>query len=387
MRPTIHSRLNTAPNVVKLNPLKKLYNNQFKKQKEKKMKKFVLIMAALFAAVSMNAQVATENQKLFDNVYVGVEGGVATPLNFKNLFPLNSAAGLKIGKELTPVFGLEAEGQVFFNDNKFVRWTDTFVKGTNVGINGTINVMNFLFGYKGTPRTFEVKTNTGLGWLHFWGTSTNSLTAKTAVDINLNFGKTKAHTVFVSPGVYWNLNTWNKIQLNKDKAQFAVFVGYLYHFKTSNGTRHFKTYDIGALCSEIDRLNGEKTELTNKLNSMPKTNAGAVKKATETKAIQEIKYVVETRYVTFAKNSCELDSVARAELDKVEGIVNIYGYASPEGSETYNKELSQKRADEVAAYLRARNVGVKDVVGMGVVGITSNRIAIVHNADIDPNKK
>ena len=350
----------------------------------KKFKSFI-IAVLLITAANANAQIATENQKFFDNIYVGIEGGVTTPLDFKNLFPVNSLAGVKIGKEITPVVGFEIEGQAFFNDNNFQRWTKTFVKGTNVTVSRTTNLMNLLCGYNGTPRTFEIKTNTGLGWMYFWDTNVNTLSAKTALDFNLNFGKTKAHTLFVSPGVYWDLHRTGKIQFNKNYAQFAVLAGYVYHFKTSNGTRHFKTYNVGDMSSKIKKLNLENGELTKKLSEVSDKLAAAEAVKPEVKVVKEVKYVTETHYVTFAKNSYELDNAAKAELDKVEGVVDIYGYASPEGTEAHNKVLSQKRADVVATYLRNRNVNVNDVIGMGVVGNTSNRIAIVRNAEIKQN--
>ena len=381
------------------------------------MKKFVLMIAAMFVAVSSaNAQIATENQKLFDNMYVGVEVGATTPINFNSVFPLNTVAGIKVGKELTPVFGLEVEGLAVFGDNVYRYgyesstpiWDETafnlhengsintFVKATNVGLNGVINWSNFLFGYQGTPRSFEVKTNTGVGFVHYFGEYTsdkpiggykiagskNVLTAKTAVDFAFNLGVKKAHTLTVSPGVYWGLNEESGIHFNKSYAQLGLMVGYTYHFKTSNSTRHFKTYDVCAMLSEINRLNDENADLANKLAEKPKVVAAK----SVVKVVKDVQYVTETHYVLFAKDSYELDSLAMAELDKVEGIVNVYGYASPEGSEAYNKELSQKRADTVAAYLRNRNVGINEAVGKGVVGIASNRMVIIHSAPIPPNE-
>ena len=47
---------------------------------------FILCLSVLFA----NAQIATENSKILDNTYVGVEAGVTTPLNFNSMFPLNT---------------------------------------------------------------------------------------------------------------------------------------------------------------------------------------------------------------------------------------------------------------------------------------------------------
>ena len=58
------------------------------------MKKFILTMViGLMAAISVNAQTATEDSKLLDNTYVGVEVGATTPLNFNSIFPVNPVYG------------------------------------------------------------------------------------------------------------------------------------------------------------------------------------------------------------------------------------------------------------------------------------------------------
>lgn len=376
------------------------------------MKKFILTLVIAFMMIfSANAQIATENAKLFDNTYVGVEVGATTPLNFNSIFPVNTVADIKFGKELTPVFGLEAEGFAVFGDNVY-RYgfngsipadgafnvhkngsVNTFVKATNVGINGVINWTNLLFGYQGTPRFFEIKTNTGLGWLHYFGDYTpafpvggyvtagkqNVLTAKTAVDLAFNIGNKKAHTITVSPGVYWGLNEVGNIKFNKNYAQFGVMVGYTYHFKTSNGTHAFKTYDVGAMIGEIDRLNSElakkPTEVevikyvdrtVNNYNA-PVTNTVASVNATDT-------------YVFFAFDSAELDARAKEELDKLgqNGVYDIVAFASNEGGTEYNIALSQRRADAVKAYLEGRGCKINSAVGKGIAfGITTGRVAVV----------
>ena len=72
-----------------------------------------------------------------------------------------------------------------------------------------------------------------------------------------------------------------------------------------------------------------------------------------------------------------LTSDAKATLDNVSGTVKVNAYASPEGTEQYNKDLSQRRANVVADYLRGKNVTVTEIVGRGVVGEASNRVAVV----------
>jgi outer membrane protein OmpA-like peptidoglycan-associated protein len=375
------------------------------------MKKFILTMIiALMMVFSANAQVATENAKLFDNTYVGVEVGATTPLNFNSMFPVNTVAGIKFGKELTPVFGLEAEGFAVFGDNVY-RYgvngsipaegafnvhkngsVNTFVKATNVGLNGVINWSNLLFGYQGTPRFFEVKTNTGLGWMHYFGTYTpaypiggyvtagkqNVLTAKTAVDFAFNLGAKKAHTITVSPGIYWNLNEGGNVKFNKNYAQFGVMVGYTYHFKTSNGTHHFKTYDVGAMVGEIDRLNSElakkptEVEVIKYVDRTVNNYNGPVTNNVATKADKNT-------FIFFAFNSDVLTDNAKATLDEIPvGAYNIYGYASNEGSTKYNQKLSERRATAVAKYLESKGSRISTIKGCGVAfGNTTGRVVKV----------
>jgi len=372
------------------------------------MKKFILpIVMALTVMFTANAQVATENAKVFDNTYVSVEVGASTPLNFNSMFPVNPMAGIKAGKELTPVFGLEVEGLTIFGDNFYRNGVNgsimgapegsfnlhkngkvnTFIKATNVGLNGVLNWSNVLFGYNGAPRTFEVKTNTGLGWLHYFGTynpkypiggyvvcsKKNALVAKTAVDFAFNLGKAKQHTINVSPTIYWNLSESGAIQFNKNYAQIALMAGYTYHFKTSNGTRHFKTYNVGDMIAENERLNAELAKKSKVVEKVVIKEVPVIKEATGF-GIKET--------VFFAFDSAELDQNAKETLDKLgqNGVYVVRGYASSEGSTEYNKALSLKRAEAVAQYLRDRGARVDTVEGLGVVfGPTTGRVAVVTN--------
>lgn len=323
----------------------------------------------MMAVFTVNAQIAIENPKLFDNTYAGVNVGITTPLSFNSMFPVNTVFGIKFGKELTPIFGTEVEFQTFFNENNYPEWTKTFMKGTHLGLNGTVNLTNLFMGYRGTPRTFEVKTNMGLGWLHRFNVNSNALTAKTALDFNFNLGAMKQHTLSVTPGIFWNMNESGKIQFNKKYAQLGVFVGYAYHFKTSNGTHHFKTYDVGAMQDEINML---RDELQKKPKEVVTTVTNTVTEYVTGFGVKET--------VFFAFDSYELDDVAKSTLDQLgtDGTYVVRGYASNEGSTEYNKELSLKRAEAVANYLQSRGATIKSVEGLGVVfGPTTGRVAVV----------
>ena len=351
------------------------------------MKKLILMMFMAFSAIVAHAQTAVQSSKILDNVYVGIEGGVATPLTFDNVFPLNSTATLRIGKQFTPILGAEVEGTAWFGSHSCYGYANRFdgvnshnvVRGTYVGVNGIVNLTNLFLEYNGTPRFFEVSTVLGTGWAHTFIPSVkdkyhNHLGVKTGLDFSFNLGETKAHTVSLRPAVLWNVsqpgNSVNALAFNKLGAQLYLGVGYTYHFKTSNGTHHFKTYDIGAYEARIARLNEE-------LAQKPK----------EVEVVKYVDRIVNNNYngtvvngdtyVQFAKNSAELDATAKTTLDKVSGTVKVVAYASPEGTESYNKKLSQRRANAVADYLRAKGVTVTEAYGAGVNGDTSNRIAIV----------
>jgi len=340
------------------------------------MKKFILMALLSATVLSANAQIATENSNALDNISVGVTAGVSTPLDFNSVFPLNTNVGLKIQKDFSPVFGLQAEGLAVLNDNHFSD-IKTAVKATNVGLNTVFNLSNIFNGYKGTPRAFEVSTVTGLGWLHTWNTSDNFLSAKTGLDLAFNIGKKKANSIVITPAVYWNLNKIGDIHFNKHNAQFAVNVSFIHHFKTSNGTHHFKTYDVGAMIGEIDRLNGALSECEKRETKVIEKIVEVPAKATDETATVEStdgdKWVVP-----FETGSAEITVEGAFILNQISEnmVVDIVATASPSGTKEFNQKLSEARAEAVAKWLNNRGVNVKSAIGKGVDPV-SGRTAVV----------
>ena len=351
------------------------------------MKKFIFsLVMALMAIVSVNAQIATENSNALDNIAAGVTVGASTPLDFNSVFPLNTNVGVKVQKDFTPVFGAQIEALAFLNDNHFAD-IKTLVKTTNLGFNGVINLSNAFCGYNGTPRTFEVSAVAGLGWLRAWDIKDNSLSAKTGVDLTLNLGKNKAHSFVLTPAVYWNLHKIDAIQFTKHGAQLALNLTYMYHFKTSNGTHHFKTYDVGAMISEIDRLNGALAECESR---EPKVVEKIVVKEVPV-TVDGQKVVVDENgtpvtngtdrdawIVPFNNNSAYLNVEAHFILNQIgrNSVVDIVATASTTGTDEYNQKLSEWRAKSVATYLKGRGVKVNSAVGKGK-NPESGRVAIV----------
>lgn len=327
------------------------------------MKKIILVFALLISAIVGNAQTAVQTSKWYDNISVGVFGGAATPLDFNSVTPLNSFAGLKLQKNFTPVWGLQAEGLAMFNDNHFAD-KKTFVKCTNVGLNGVMNVSNALGRQRN--RVFEVFAVAGMGWLHYFNNA-NYLTSKTGLEFNFNLGK--GHAININPTVYWNLNRTGEVEFNKNHAQLALSIGYTYNFKTSNGTHSFKFYDVGAMIDEIDRLNSE----------LAKKPTEVVRTETKIEYLPATTIVNNPYIVMFAKGSSNLSAAAIEVLRSIPAgsKVKVIATASPEGNGEFNFNLSQERANSVKNYLEGLDIEVISATGLGVQGETSNRVAVI----------
>ncbi len=319
------------------------------------MKKFILMMMVLFCTVcTINAQTAYEKAKFFDNWSAGVTAGISSPLDFDHVTPFNTNFGIKLQKDFTPEVGVQVEGLAFVNDNHFTT-SNTWVKASNVNVNGVLNWSNIICGYKGTPRFFEASTVTGIGWLHTYGISHNYLSAKTGFDLAFNLGK--AHSIVLTPAVYWNLGALNnQIQFDKNRAQLAVNVSYVYHFKTSNGTHSFKKYNIGAMKREINHL---KKELAKKPKEI-------VHEVVNTKTI--VNSVDNSYTVNFTKGSSKVSDVTAIAnaLKNSDTKITVIGGVSPEGTEAFNKKLALDRAQAVKDAL------VKSGISADRISVTSD---------------
>lgn len=344
------------------------------------MKKFILsLMVMLTMMLSSNAQIAYQKADFFDNVYVGLNGGVSSPLDFNSVTPFNAQAGVKVGKNWSPVFGTNIEGTAVFGDNHFAD-SHTFVKATYVGLNGTLNLTNLFLNYN-PDKVFETSLEAGLGWIHNYHTPTPTnidghadyLGAKTGVILAWNIGNNKAWQLYAEPSVYWNLSKTDKIQFNKHNAQLTVSVGVVYKFKTSNKTHNFKVYNIYDYTSALE-------EARNRIDALEAQNAELSKRPTETYNVvketnkETVVYSQDIFTVSFLQNSAELTQDAKNILDKVGASlpVKVIGSTSPEGTTRRNSKLSVQRANAVAEYLKSRGVKV-----VSAEGNEHGRIAVV----------
>lgn len=361
------------------------------------MKKLVLLFGVAVMAMSASAQIAIEDSKTFDNMYVGINGGVSTKTTGHSwVKDLNSNAGLRIGKWFNPVFGMALDGSTYFRNSAWGPSTKTAVRYINASLIGTVNMSNWLGGYKGEPRTFEVVALYGFGWGHGFGAGDSHLelndqmTSKAGFDFVFNLGKAKAFQFYIEPTINYAIagtgyaTNSDQVQYNINRSMLQLNAGINYKFKNSNGTHNFKLHNIGDYRSEIDALNAQVNSLREELAQKPKEVVKEVVKEVKVKEpivqTKEIRIESSLVFVNFAQGKSALTQDAMKALDgiKAGSHVQIVGTASPEGSAELNQKLSQARADVVADYLKNKGVIIDEAVGKGVQGTTSNRLAIVY---------
>ena len=349
------------------------------------------MLAAGMMAASVNAQntVITSN-KAGDNWYIGANAGVSTTLTkntenggfFKSLAP---TFGVRVGKNLTTVFGLALDADMHFKSNdKWYAGSKTFVEDINVDLLGTFNLSNLFAGYPGEPRAFEVIALGGFGWEHGFNhiSKANAINSRVALDFAFNLGEAKAWQLYIEPSLTYNMKSWiggvdesvayallgvnnPGFQYDVNKAVFGLKVGFNYKFGNSNGTHNFAKQQLRDQ-SEIDALNGKINELRadnnakdSKIAADAQTIADLQKKLAdcESRPVQVVEQKAEylQPHVIFRQGKSTIDAAQYASIEMVanymknhkDAKVKIEGYASPEGKAEFNQKLSVARAEAV----------------------------------------
>lgn len=377
------------------------------------MKKFFLMLAAATFAANVSAQntVITSN-KFGDNWYIGVKGGVATPMQkfgdagFMKGFAPN--AGLRIGKNLTTVFGLAVDADAYImskSDNKAMMGNKTIVNATNVSLLGTFNLSNLFGTYQGEPRAFEMIALYGFGWEHTFGglSKANGLTSKAALDFAFNLGAAKALQLYIEPAVVFGLQDYGTgmsnalaggdMKYDSRNGLFQLNVGLNYKFGNSNGTHNFANAQLRDQ-NEIDQLNAKINELRAESNSKDGRIAAANRTisdlqaqltACQNKPAPTAKVVVKQNsqlqpIVIFGQGKSTIDAAQYASIEMVakymrnhkDAKILVKGYASPEGDAEKNKALSEARAESVKNALIKRYKIAADRVSTEGMGATAD---------------
>ena len=353
------------------------------------MRKTILLSVFALSTLTINAQTAVvEGGGFWDNWSMGIQGGATMKMSGTGFFKsARPAFGLTIGKQWTPILGMDIQGMGYVNTTN----SSTMVDASDVSLIARMNLMNLFAGYEGMPRPFEIETVTGLGWLHHYMNGdgdTDDMSARVGLNFNFNLGEDAAWTFGIKPAVVFNLTgeyPSKKMAFNRNHSNMEILFGLTYHFADSDGNRHFALVNavdpmvLAAMNEEINDLRevvvakdvelvGLADELLMVQNQLNEARNKKVEASGETINIVE-------SVVAFPFNQSDVQSSQMPSLEHVanylknnpDANITVNGYASPEGTEEYNLQLSQRRAD-----------AVKDIL-VNKYGIEANRInAIGH---------
>ena len=357
------------------------------------MKKLFLMFAAAMMAASVSAQdnTAITANKFGDNWYFGVNAGVSTTLTkqttdggfFKALAP---TFGVRLGKNLTTVFGLALDADMHFKTNK--KWyagSKTFVEDIDVDLLGTFNLSNLFAGYQGEPRAFELIALGGFGWTHGFNhvSKANGLNSRVALDFAFNLGAAKAWQLYIEPSLTYGLIGWDAnyaslglaaapMKYNLSNSYFAIKAGLNYKFGNSNGSHNFvkaqlrDQAEIDAMTAKINELRADVNAKDGKIAADAQTIADLKKKLADCEArpmqttiIEEKKETILQPMVIFRQGKSTIDAAQYASVEMVakymrnhkDSKVIVRGFASPEGNAELNQKLSEARAEAVKTAL------------------------------------
>ena len=333
------------------------------------MKKTILLSVLALGALTINAQtVVVKGGGFWDNWSMGVQGGATMKMSGEGFFKsARPAFGLTLGKQWTPILGMDIQGMGYVNTTN----SSTMIDASDVSLIGRMNLMNLFAGYNGMPRPFEVETVTGLGWLHHYMTGsgdTDDLSARVGLNFNFNLGEDAAWTLGIKPAVLFNLTgeyPSKKLAFNRNKANMEILLGLTYHFADGDGNRHFALVNaidplaLAAMNEEINDLREvivakdvELVGLADELMVVQDQLNEARNKEMEATG-QTIKILESVVAFPFNQSDVQtsqmpsLEHAAKYLKDNPDAKITVNGYASPEGTEEYNLQLSQRRADAV----------------------------------------
>ena len=361
------------------------------------MKKLFLVLVAAVLTTSASAQgkeVVTAH-KTFDNWYFGINAGAATPMQkwgdagfMKGFAP---SAGLRLGKNFTTSFGVAFDANAYFESNdKSLMKSRTFIDAMNIDALGTLNLSNFFGGFIGQTRRVELIALGGFGWTHQFGLSrANGINSKVALDLAINFGRSRAVQLYFEPAVIFGLwgngrmfnalSSNSRFKFDSRSGLFQLNLGLNFKLGTSNGTKNFafaRLRDQG----EIDDLNARINELRDESDSKDRRIARDIRRIAELEdsleAAKKVKAPVVnkvTKVVTvnnnvlqptviFGQGKSSVDAAQMASVAMIakymknhpESKILIKGYASPEGNPELNQKLSVARAQSVKDALVSR---------------------------------
>lgn len=347
------------------------------RQLDKLMKKNLLVAAAAVALGAFAAQAqAVESPAFFDNVYIGVQGGVTAPMHGTAFFKgMRGMVGLEAGKQITPTFGVGVEGLFGINTSSWPRRTHSTTVFDNgyLGAYGTVDLVNLFGGYPCRVRPFTVAAQLGIGWGHYFQNHQDGDLnfVATKFGLNFNYNVTDHLTLALKPSLIYNLSGHQDGRTNFDinYASFQLLAGVSYRF--GDGFRCVRPYDQ----AEVDALNAQ----INDLRAQDRTDAAAAARwqaradslATalnecNNRAPEVVRQTTNqynsVRFVFFRIGSHAITADQMPNVTMIADYMNshpdskvvIKGYASRDGNYDFNIRLAQERAEAVKRALMQR---------------------------------
>lgn len=337
------------------------------------MKKIAILTAVAAMALSASAQQAVLEPSFCDNWSLGIDAGATTPMKgsafFKSMRPL---VGLHLQKQITPAFGLGAEGQFSINTSswKGFRHSSTAFDASYVGAYGAVDLFNLFAGYPCKVRPFSMEVTAGAGWGHLYQSNAEDWNFfATKVGLNFNINVCPKFTIAIKPSVMWDLSDagTSKSSASYDihKAVFNIQAGFTYHFggNNFNCVPILNQAEIDALNAQINNLraqlqqcNGTNADLNNRITDLQGQLQQCLSRKPEVvKEVSVNNQLNSVRYVFFKLGSSVIgpDQAPNVEMiaaylkNHPESKVLIRGYASKDGNAEKNIALAKARAESV----------------------------------------
>ena len=354
------------------------------------MKRMILLPAIALGVMTASAQ-AIEQPSLFDNVSIGVNGGVVTPMDnhpfFKSMRPI---VGVTIDKMVTPNFGVGVESLFGINTSQFsgIGHSSTAFDDSYVGIYGKIDLFNLFGGYQCAVRPFTIEAQAGAGWGHYYINKANGSDWNyfgTRAGLNFRINTSERFSVNIQPSVLFNMNGHDFDQSTagyaRKSAKFILTAGVSYRF--GDGFECVRPYDqaeVDALNAEINALRGAVADASVMTAAAEATAADL---ATQLQACKDRKPQVvkevsnnlsSVRYVFFRNGSSTITADQQPNIEMIAAYLNnhsgskvvVKGYASKDGNYDFNVKLAQKRADAVkTALIKKYKIASSRIVAEG----------------------
>lgn len=349
---------------------------------------FAVIALALAGTAIASAQYI-EQPKLFDNVSIGLQGGVTTPMSNQPFFgSMRGVAGLNVAKQISPVFGLGVEGLFGVNTSSWKGFTHSKNAFDNsyIGAYGTVDLFNLFGGYQCARRPFSIDALIGAGWGRYYQTGGvpdwNYFAAKAG--LNFNFNVSDNVTLSLKPQVVWGMGghySDSNVGLNVNNANFNLLAGVSYRFGSGfNCVEPYNQAEIDALNGQINTLRGELDASTASANAL-QAKADALEaelQACQNKAPQVVHEVSNNynsvRFVFFRIGSSAITADQMPNVTMIADYMKnhptskvvIKGYASKDGNYDFNVKLAQSRAESVKnALIKKYGIASSRIVAEG----------------------